>query len=189
MQTVSLWGRWYPLLAAVEQSGVALPGEVAELLRMITAEIRGDDGSIAGLDRKLALKCREDAVSRRLRAMPGAGPLIATAMPAFLTAGGAFDRASSFAAWLGITPRQHSRDEKERSFGITRRGNTCLRRQLVNGARAVVRLARGRSGGMWDWIDKMPDRRHVNIVTPAMANKMARIMWSMITKGTAFGMA
>ncbi len=174
------------LLTAVEESGAALPGEVTELLRMITAEIRGYDRSIAELDKKLAASCKEDEVSRRLLAMPGVGPVIATAMPAFLTAGGSFDRASSFAAWLGITPRQHSSGGKERTFGITKRGNTYLRRQLINGARAVVRVARGRTGGMWDWINKMLERRHFNIVTVAVANKTARIMWSMITKGTAF---
>ena len=90
--------------------------------------------------------------SRRLREVPGVGPVIATAKPAF------FDCARSFSAWLGITPRQHSSGGKERTFGITKRGNTYLRRQLIIGARAVVRVARGRKGGMWDWINKMLDR-------------------------------
>ena len=125
-------------------------------------------------------------MSRRLRAIPGVGPVIATATPAFLTAGGSFDCGSAFAAWLGITPRQHSSGGKERTFGITKRGNTYLRRQLINGARAVVRIARGRSGGLWDWINQMLGRRHFNVVTVAVANKMARIMWAMITRGTAF---
>jgi transposase len=107
-------------------------------------------------------------------------------MPAYLSAGGSFASGSAFAAWLGITPRQHSSGGKERMFGITKRGNTYLRRQLINGARAVVRIARGRRGGIWDWINKMLDRRHFNIVTVAVANKMARIMWAMITKGTEY---
>ncbi|MFQ8433810.1 IS110 family transposase [Amaricoccus sp. W119] len=174
------------LLIAVEETGSTLPREVTDLLGMIAAEIRDYDRSIAELDKKLVAKCKEDDVSRRLRAMPGVGPVIATAMPAFLTAGGSFDRASSFAAWLGITPRQHSSGGKERTFGITKRGNTYLRKQLIHGARAVVRVARGRTGGIWDWINKMLERRHFNIVTVAVANKMARIMWSMVTKGTAY---
>lgn len=177
------------LLLVVEDNGSAIPGEVTELLGMITSEIRAYDRSIAELDKRLKAQCKEADVSRRLREVPGVGPVIATAMPAFLTAGGCFDRASSFAAWLGITPRQHSSGGKERTFGITKRGNTYLRRQLINGARAVVRVARGRKGGMWDWINKMLDRRHFNVVTVAVANKMARIMWSMITKGTDYKMA
>ncbi len=177
------------LLLAVEDSDSAIPGEVKELLGMITSEIRAYDRSIAELDKRLKAKCKKADVSRRLREVPGVGPVIATAMPAFLTAGGSFDSASSFAAWLGITPRQHSSGGKERTFGITKRGNTYLRRQLINGARAVVRVARGRKGGMWDWINKMLDRRHFNVVTVAVANKMARIMWSMITKGTHYKMA
>ena len=84
--------------------------------------------------------------SRRLREVPGVGPVIATAKPAF------FDCARSFSAWLGITPRLHSNGGKERTFGITKRGNTYLRRQLIIGARAVVRVARGRKGGMIEQI-------------------------------------
>ena len=131
----------------VEESGNALPGEAAELLGMITAEIRGYDRSISDLDKKLKARCKEEDVSRRLREIPGVGPVIATAMPAFLTAGGSFDCARSFAAWLGITPRQHSSGGKERTFGITKRGNTYLRRQLLNCARAVVCIARAGGAG------------------------------------------
>ncbi|WP_276330415.1 IS110 family transposase [Paracoccus versutus] len=136
------------LLMVVEKSNSPLPWEVAELLGMITSEIRGYEQSIAELDKRLKAQCKGADVSRRLREVPGAGPVIATAMPAFLSAGGFFDRASSFSAWLGITPRQHSSGGKERTFGITKRGNTYLRRQLINGARAVVRIARGREGRM-----------------------------------------
>jgi len=174
------------LLGAVEEAECGLPGEVGELLRMITAEIRGYDRSIGELDKKLKKRCRDEDVSRRLREVPGVGPVIATAIPAFLMAGGSFECGSAFAAWLGITPRQHSSGGKERTFGITKRGNTYLRRQLINGARAVVRIARGRRGGMWDRINRMLDRRHFNVVTVAVANKMARIMWAMITRGTEF---
>ncbi|KXF92761.1 IS110 family transposase [Phaeobacter inhibens] len=174
------------LLEAVEDSVDTLPNDVTALLKMISAEIRGYDRSIADLNKKLKAQCKEEEVSQRLREIPGVGPVIATAMSAYLAAGGSFSTGSAFAAWLGITPRQHSSGGKERTFGITKRGNTYLRRQLINGARAVVRIARGRRGGMWDWINKMLDRRHFNIVTVAVANKMARIMWAMITKGTNF---
>ncbi|MDF0603757.1 IS110 family transposase [Psychromarinibacter sp. C21-152] len=174
------------LLAAVEEAEAGLPIEVTDLLKMITTEIRGYDQSIAELDKKLKKLCAEEDVSRRLCEIPGVGPVIATAMPAFLMANGSFESGSAFAAWLGITPRQHSSGGKERTFGITKRGNTYLRRQLINGARAVVRIARGRRGGIWDWINRMLERRHFNVVTVAVANKMARVMWAMITNGTEY---
>lgn len=174
------------LLQSVEEAEHVMPNEVCELLGMITAEIRSYDEAIAELDKKLKQLCKTEDVSRRLKEMPGVGPVIATAMPAFLTANGLFESGSAFAAWLGITPRQHSSGGKERTFGITKQGNTYLRRQLINGARAVVRTARRRQGGIWDWINRLLDRRHFNIVTVAVANKMARIMWAMITKGTTF---
>ncbi len=154
------------------------------LLQMVVAEIRSYDRSISDLDKQLKQRCKTEDMSRRLCEIPGVGPIIATAIPAFMTAGGSFDRGSAFTAWLGLTPKQHSSGGKERTFGITKRGNTYLRRQLINGARAVVRIARGRTGGMWDWINKMLDRRHFNIVTVAVANKIARVMWAMITRGT-----
>lgn len=172
------------LLTLVEMADEMLPEEVTKLLQMVVAEIRSYDRSISDLDRQLKQRCKTEDVSRRLCEIPGVGPVIATAIPAFMTAGGSFDRGSAFAAWLGLTPKQHSSGGKERTFGITKRGNTYLRRQLINGARAVVRIARGRAGGIWDWINKMLDRRHFNIVTVAVANKMARVMWAMITRGT-----
>lgn len=177
------------LLCVVEEGGDALPGDVVELPRTIASEVRGYDEAIRELDRKLRIGCEEDEVSRRLCEIPGVGPVIATAMPAFLMAGGTLDRASAFAAWLGITPRQHSSGGKERTFGITKRGNAYLRRQLIDGARAVVRLARGGRGGAWDWIDRLLDRRPFDVVTVAVADKMARTIWAMIARGTAFGQA
>ena len=126
------------LLMVVEEAEGGLPDQVVELLQMIAAEIRGYDSSISKLDKHLKHLCKTDDVSRRLLEMPGVGTVMVTAMPAFLTAGGVFECASGFSAWLGITPRQHSSGSKERTFGITKRGNAYLRRQLINGARAVV---------------------------------------------------
>lgn len=163
-----------------------LPAECIELLRLIAAEIRSYDGSIAELDRQLVTKARTDPVSRRLMDIPGVGPVIATAIPAHMTTDEAFATGRSFAAWLGLTPRQHSIGGKERTFGISKRGNSYLRRQIINGARAVVRVAKGRRGGLWDWVNRLLERRHFNVVTAAVAAKLARVMWAMITRGTAW---
>ena len=174
------------LLELVDTANHRLPSECAELLRLITAEIRGYDAEIAKLDRKLKGLAREEDVSRRLCAIPGVGPVIATAIPAHLAAGSEFSSGRSFAAWLGLTPRQHSSGGRERTYGISKRGNSYLRRQLINGARAVVRVAKGRRGALWDWVNRMLERRHFNIVTCAVAAKLARIMWAMIAKSSVW---
>jgi transposase len=174
------------LLELIEATDDRLPAECIELLGMITAEIRGYDAAIAKLDGKLRAKARDDATARRLMAVPGIGPIIATAIPAHMSAGGAFPSGRSFAAWLGLTPRQHSSGGKERTYGISKRGNSYLRRQLINGARAIVRVAKGRRGGIWDWVNRLLKRRHFNVVTAAVAAKLARIMWAMINRNTAW---
>jgi transposase len=174
------------LLELVDASDDRLPEQCRELLQLITAEIRSYDEAIFGLDRQLKEQSRSDEVSRRLSAIPGIGPIIATAIPAHLVTAGIFGSGRSFAAWLGLTPKQHSSGGRERVFGISKRGNSYLRRQLINGARAVVRVARGRKGYLWDWVNQLLERRHFNIVTAAVAAKLARIMWAMVTKGTTW---
>jgi transposase len=174
------------LLMLVESADRKLPRSCLGLLALITTEIRGYDAAIAGLDKELKAKAREDEVSRRLLVVPGVGPVIATAIPAHMASGGAFTSGRSFAAWLGLTPRQHSSGGRERTFGISKRGNSYLRRQLINGARAVVRVAKGKQGGLWDWVNRLLERRHFNIVTAAVAAKLARIMWAMIARNTTW---
>lgn len=174
------------LLELIDMADEVLPADCVELLRLIVSEIRSYDAAIAELDGQLKNKARTDPASRRLMDIPGVGPVIATAIPAHMASGGAFASGRSFAAWLGLTPRQHSSGGKERTFGISKRGNSYLRRQLINGARAVVRVAKGRRGGLGDWINRLLERRHFNVVTAAVAAKLARVMWAMITRGTAW---
>ena len=84
---------------------------------------------------------------QRLTEVPGIGPVIATAVVANIQDDQSFKSGRHFAAWLGLTPRQHSSGGKERLLGISKRGDAYLRRQFINGARAVVRIAAGRTGG------------------------------------------
>lgn len=84
---------------------------------------------------------------------------------------------------------QHSSGGKERLLGISKRGDAYLRRQLVNGARSLVRIARCRTGHLWDWINSLMSRRAFNVVTVAVANKLARIAWAIQAHGTRWHVA
>src|SRR5512132_1711075 len=87
---------------------------------------------------------------------------------------------------LGLTPRQHATGGKERLLGISKRGDGYLRLQLMHGARSLVRVAKGRSGQPWAWINELLARRPFNVVVAAVANKLARIIWAMLSRSEAY---
>ena len=86
----------------------------------------------------------------------------------------------------GITPRQHATGGKERLLGISKRGDGYLRRQLMHGARSLVQVAKGRNGQPWAWINELLVRRPFNVVVAAVANKLVRIIWAMLSRGEAY---
>ena len=153
-----------------------------ELLTLAVAHLRSLEEKIVDLDRQVGRLAREDANCRRLSAIPGVGPIVATGVLA--TAGDLrlFDSGRSFAAWLGLTPRQHSTGGKQRLLGISKRGDGYLRRQIMHGARSIVSLARGREGKLWSWLNALLARRPFNTVVAALANKLARAMWALLVR-------
>lgn len=161
-----------------------LPADMRLILRLLVDEIRGADARIAELDYKLKQTAKDDEACRRLVEVPGIGPVIATAVVATIPDSHRFSSGRHFAAWLGLTPRQRSSGGKERLLGISKRGDAYLRRQFINGARALVRIALGRTGGIWTWINALLARRSFNVVTVAMANKLARVAWAIQSHGT-----
>ena len=118
--------------------------------------------------------------------MPGIGPVIATALAAAVGDAKAFASGRHLAAWLGLVPRQHSSGGKERLLGISKRGDGYLRRQLMHGARALVAVSKGREGGLWAWVNGLLARRPFNVVVAAVANKLARIAWALLSRGEAY---
>ena len=133
------------------------------------------------LDKRLASLGKENQHMLAVQAIPGIGPLTATALVATATDLSTFKSGRQFAAWLGLTPRQVGTGGKTQQLGISKRGDTYLRKLLINGARAVV----SRSVHT-HWIDRLLQRRHFNVVVTALANKMARTAWAVLTKGKAF---
>jgi transposase len=163
-----------------------LPAPARELLMLQVEHLRAIEARIAALDGRLVRQARDDEACRRLTEAPGIGPVIATAMVATVGNARLFANGRSFAAWLGLTPRQHATGGKERLLGISKRGDGYLRRQLMHGARSLVRLAHGRERQPWAWINALLTRRPVNVVVAAVANKLARIVWAMLSRGEAY---
>jgi transposase len=163
-----------------------LPPMARELLVLQVEHLRAIETRIADLDGRLLQQARSDEAARRLTAIPGIGPVIATAMVATVVDAQTFRNGRSFAAWLGLTPRQHATGGRERLLGISKRGDGYLRRQLMHGARSLVRLAAGRKGRLWTWIDGLVARRPFNVVVAAVANKLARIIWAMLGRDETY---
>lgn len=151
---------------------------VAEQLLLVKTKI-------LDMDRRIAACHRTSETSRRLAAIPGIGPLLATALVATVPDPRAFASARNFAAWIGLVPRQNSSGGKERLGGITKQGNRYLRSMLTVGALAVIRYAE-RHGTRRPWIIRLLARRPTRVAAVALANKMARMAWAIMAKNERY---
>ena len=127
-----------------------------------------------------------DARCRRLRQIPGFGAQVSTATVAAIANGAAFRRGRDFAAWVGVVPRQYSTGGKQKLFGISKRGKIHLRRMLIHGARAVLRRVKYDTGGFGQWVHRLAQRAPRNKVVVAIANKLARMAWAVLSSGQEY---
>jgi transposase len=109
-----------------------------------------------------------------------------TATVAAIGNGAAFRRGRDFAAWVGVVPRQYSTGGKQRLFGISKRGNIYLRRMLIHGARAVLLRVKYDTGGFGQWVHRLAQRAPRNKVVVAIANKLARMAWAVLSSGKEY---
>lgn len=142
----------------------------------------GFDQRIASVTRQIEALADRDDTARRLMTIPGIGPLAATALLAAIGDGRQFRRARDMAAWLGLTPREHSTGGKTTLLGISKRGNRYVRKLLVHGARSCVTHLNRTRDRIGHWLDALQTRMHVNKVTVALASKIARTAWAIITQ-------
>lgn len=140
---------------------------------------------LESLDRQLTERHRTNPVSRLLAEIPGVGPITAITM-AITVDPNNFESGRHFAAWLGLTPREHSTGGKRRLGKISKAGNERLRQLLVVGATAVIRYARPGSRSASGWLLQLLERKPRKLVAVALANKMARIIWAMMARGEAY---
>ena len=165
-----------------EEMASSLPQAARTMFRLML-DLLGDlDDKIADLDKEIARRAREDEVARRLMAIPGIGPITATAIAALAPPLETFAKGRDFAAWLGLTPLQRSTGGKQRLGATSKMGERTLRRLLIIGSSAVVLQASKRGAPKGSWLERMLAHKPRMLVTVALANKMARIVWALLTK-------
>ena len=190
------------------EEGYVFPVGIASLRHGVAALISDADARVTLLLRRLgylyleqlnalqtwldALNANIDAIfqcneaCQRLATVPGIGPIVATALVGSVADPAQFKNGRQFSAWLGLTPKQRSSGGKTQLGGITKHGDTYLRTMLVHGARAVIRFVHRHDDRLSRWIKAIMQCKHKNIVVVALANKLARIVWSVMTRNTIF---
>jgi transposase len=167
----------------VEGADAAVPALLLSSLSALVRQWHALDAAAAGLEREIVVRARADARARRLMTIPGVGPITAHAVVAAIGDGGQFASARDFAAWVGLTPKQASSGEKYRSLGITRAGDTGLRRLLTLGAASQLRQMRARPDNAGPWITGILARRPMKVAVVAQAAKTARIAFAVLRSG------
>ena len=176
------------LLKLADQAFAAaeLPPYARRSLEVLIRRLMELTAEIGELDRELSAWHAENETSRRLAAIPGIGVITATALAASVTAPDQFRTGRQFAAWLGLTPKQHSTGGKTRLGGISKQGDRYLRRLLVIGATAVMRHAKNQATPLANWVNGLLAKKPFRLVSVALANKLARIAWVLLTRGETY---
>ena len=174
------------LLETIHDDSKSFPAPLPELLQLLAERLDTLDGELKRLDAMVNAHVKNSEVVQRLMAIEGVGPITASAMECGISDVNTFGSGRDFAAWAGLTPRQHSSGGKDNLGGITKRGDSYLRTLLIHGARAVVRHCTNKTDERSLWIQSLLLRRHPNVVAVALANKTARIIWAMLTRGEAY---
>lgn len=188
--------------------GIVLPERIGQLRRGLPRILENAENELTALSRRLfsslyeelteldeKIKAMDEQVKaiyrasepcQRVAAVEGIGPLTATALIAAMSDGKSFKNGRQFAAWLGLVPRQHSTGGKTRLFGISKRGDSYLRTLLIHGARSVVYRANRKTDSRNRWIADKQRRLGTSKACVALANKNARIVWSLIAHGEGY---
>jgi transposase len=173
------------LLAAIEAEAT-IPAVGQEMLALLGEQIEHLDGRIQALEAKVNAMHKANAISQLLATAPGIGPIIALTFAVDVDPA-AFESGRHLASWLGLTPKEHSTGGRQRMGGISRAGNERLRALLVSGAMAVIRAAeRPGSTLATEWLRQLLARKPKKVAAVALANKMARMIWAMMTTGEAY---
>src|SRR5438046_2411130 len=167
------------------------PDVLSPCMVRVIEDLAGDwrrlDERIEGLSSEIQAVALQDAGCERLMSVPGIGPIISSAMVAAIGAGDAFSKGRDFAAWLGLVPRQMSTGDRTILGKISKRGNRYLRVLFVQAAWVVlIKPKSWERHGLKPWIEAAKKRLHHNVLAIALANKLARIAWSVLARGRAF---
>ena len=171
------------LAQAIDDMTPSLPLLVVELARVYLDQIDGLSEKVAGLEKAIACEGKQGAMTRRLQTVPGVGPITAMAIETFAPPMEVFRRGRDFAAWLGLVPVQHSTGGKQVLGKTSKMGQRDIRRLLIIGAMVIVRWACRKGAPEGTWLHRMLGRKPRMLIAIALANKMARSIWAMLTKG------
>lgn len=174
------------LQQSLETPDNGLPGKMRELLKELQDELLAHDERLTRFDRELQQQARSDERCQRLLKVEGVGPISATAIVAAVGDAKQFSSARQFAAWLGLVPSQHSSGGKNQLGSISKKGDTYLRTLLIHGARSALLACKEKTDRRSVWVQQVQCRRNTNIATVALANKNARIIWAILSKGESY---
>jgi transposase len=174
-----------PLIGRIAEDRT-LPELVRDLFAMLVGQYRHVSAQVREIEAKLMALCRASPLSRRLIRVPTIGPVLAAALPAKVADPKAFGSGRNFAAWIGLTPRDHSTGGKAWRGGITRAGDETLRSLLICGATAVIQQVRRGKSDAPPWLMSLVARKPPKLAAVALANKIARIVWKMMVTGEPY---
>jgi transposase len=175
---------YLPRLGAVlEDPSSVLPPLARETCRELLDQIAHLTGGINSMEKRIDAIAREGETSRRLQTMPGVGPISALAVETFAPPMEQFKRGRDFAAWLGLVPRQASTGGKQKLGKTLKMGQREIRRLRITGAMAVIRRALRHGSPRNPWLARMLERKSPMLAASALANKMARGIWAVLTRG------
>ena len=167
----------------LEDGENGLSGASRALFARLLEHFRVLDRQVEELEREINAWHRAAVASQRLQAVPGVGPITASALVASVGDAKVFHNGRQFAAWLGLVPHQNSSGGKTKLLGISKRGDTYLRTLLIHGARSVLFSVKRDPNRADGWLARVADRRNPNIAAVALANKNARIVWALLAHG------
>jgi transposase len=164
----------------------ALPEKARRAIRGLFEQYRSLADSIEAFEAEIVAHARHDETARRLATILGVGPITASLIAATVVDISLFKTARQFAAWLGLVPRQNSTGGKTRLGRITKAGNREIRKLLVLGATSMLGHAEGWHSAVGGWLRSILERRPARLATVALANKMARIAWVVMTRNEVY---
>jgi transposase len=170
----------------LEDAENGLPDLAREVLAGLREQFHELDARVAAYDRQIRRLAAASEPAQRLMQVEAIGPQTATALVASMGDPHVFKNGRSYAASLGITPRQNSTGGKQRLGQITHQGDRYLRTLLVHGARAYLRVVEKKTDAKSAWARRLKERRHVNVAAVALAAKHARIAWAILAHGTEY---
>jgi transposase len=174
------------LNVVADASDRRLPEMARVCLAALGVQLRMLKGQILEFDRRIMAWHRSNETSKRLDAIPGVGPALATALVASVADPKAFRSARNFSAWIGLVPQQHSSGGKDRLGNISKQGDRYLRSLFTAGALAVIRYAKIHGAKHRPWLAALLARRPTKVAAIALANKIARMAWAMMAKGERY---